>query len=94
MAGVLLPFLKWFIGGSASKGPKVLNCLVRSPWSTVDVIGEVRRYKVAEALAFTGGLLCLCVSRCYTLHAQSGDSIPGWQFSITVATILEFLLSH
>ncbi|KAL6000718.1 hypothetical protein ACLOJK_006444 [Asimina triloba] len=40
MAGVLLPFLKWFIGGSASKGPKVLNCLVRSPWSTIDVIGE------------------------------------------------------
>ena len=41
MAGVLLPFLKWFIGGSGSKGPKVLNFLVRSPWSTIDVIGEV-----------------------------------------------------
>lgn len=42
MAGVLLPFLKWFIGGSGSKGPKILNFLVRSPWSTVDVVGEVR----------------------------------------------------
>lgn len=42
MAGVLLPFLKWFIGRSGSKGPRVLNFLVRSPWSTIDVIGEVR----------------------------------------------------
>lgn len=42
MAGVLLPFLKWFIGKSGSKGPKVLNFLVRSPWSTIDVIVEVR----------------------------------------------------
>lgn len=42
MAGVLLPFLKWFIGGSGSKGPKLLNFLVRSPWRTIDVVGEVR----------------------------------------------------
>lgn len=42
MAGVLLPFLKWFIGGPGSKGPKVLNFLVRSPWSTIDVVGKVR----------------------------------------------------
>lgn len=42
MAGVLLPFLKWFIGGSCSKGPKLLNFVVRSPWSTIDVVGEVR----------------------------------------------------
>lgn len=42
MAGVLLPFLKWFIGGSSSKGPKILNFLVRSPWNTIDVIGQVR----------------------------------------------------
>jgi hypothetical protein len=42
MAGVLLPFLKWFIGGSGTKGPKLLNCVVRSPWSTIDVVGEVR----------------------------------------------------
>lgn len=41
MAGVLLPFLKYFIGGSGSKGLRVLNCLVRSPWSTIDVIGQV-----------------------------------------------------
>lgn len=42
MAGVLLPFLKWVIGGSGSKGPKLLNFVVRSPWSTIDVVGEVR----------------------------------------------------
>lgn len=41
MAGVLLPFLKWFIGGSTSKGPKILNFVVRSPWSTIDVVGQV-----------------------------------------------------
>ncbi|KAG6384320.1 hypothetical protein SASPL_155875 [Salvia splendens] len=46
MAGVLLPFLKWFIGKGGSKGPKVLNFLVRSPWSTVDVIGEVSLHVV------------------------------------------------
>ncbi|EXB38908.1 hypothetical protein L484_027343 [Morus notabilis] len=43
MAGVLLPFLKWFIGGSGSKGPRILNFLVRSPWSTIDVIGEIKQ---------------------------------------------------
>ncbi|XP_050382437.1 alpha/beta hydrolase domain-containing protein WAV2 isoform X1 [Argentina anserina] len=43
MAGVLLPFLKYFIGGSGCKGPKILNFLVRSPWSTIDVIGEVKQ---------------------------------------------------
>jgi len=42
MAGVLLPFLKWFIGGTGSKGPKILNFLVRSPWSTIDIVGQVR----------------------------------------------------
>lgn len=41
MAGVLLPFLRYFIGGSSSKGPKVLNRFVRSPWSTIDVVGQV-----------------------------------------------------
>ncbi|KAK6273652.1 hypothetical protein POUND7_010735 [Theobroma cacao] len=40
MAGVLLPFLKWFIGGPGTKGPKILNFLVRSPWSTIDIIGQ------------------------------------------------------
>ncbi|KAL1563367.1 alpha/beta hydrolase domain-containing protein WAV2-like isoform X3 [Salvia divinorum] len=43
MAGVILPFLKWFIGKGGSKGPKVLNFFVRSPWSTIDVIGEVKQ---------------------------------------------------
>ncbi|CAN1337905.1 Alpha/beta hydrolase domain-containing protein WAV2 [Linum perenne] len=43
MAGVLLPFLKWVIGGSGEKGVKILNFLVRSPWSTIDVIGQVKR---------------------------------------------------
>lgn len=42
MAGVLLPFLKWFIGKCNVKGPRVLNFLVRSPWNTIDVVGEVR----------------------------------------------------
>ncbi|KAI3513255.1 hypothetical protein L1887_20583 [Cichorium endivia] len=43
MAGVILPFLKYFIGGSSStsKNPKFLNFVVRSPWSTIDVIGQV-----------------------------------------------------
>ncbi|XP_024979661.1 protein bem46-like [Cynara cardunculus var. scolymus] len=43
MAGVLLPFLKWFIGGSISKGPKILNFVVRSPWNTIDVISQVEQ---------------------------------------------------
>ncbi|CAI0387808.1 unnamed protein product [Linum tenue] len=43
MAGVLLPFLKWVIGGSGAKGVKILNFVVRSPWNTIDVIGEVQR---------------------------------------------------
>ncbi|KAM5547288.1 alpha/beta hydrolase domain-containing protein WAV2 [Rosa sericea] len=51
MAGVLLPFLKYFIGGSAFKGPKILNFLVRSPWSTIDVIGEVK-----QPILFLSGL--------------------------------------
>lgn len=41
MAGIMLPFLRWFIGGSSSKGPKLLNCVVRSPWNTLDIVGEV-----------------------------------------------------
>jgi hypothetical protein len=41
MAGLMLPFLRWFIGGSSSKGPKLLNCVVRSPWSTLDIVGQV-----------------------------------------------------
>lgn len=51
MAGVLLPFLKWFIGGSSTKGPKLLNCVVRSPWSTIDVVGEIK-----QPILFLSGL--------------------------------------
>ncbi|KAJ0751629.1 putative peptidase S9, prolyl oligopeptidase, catalytic domain, alpha/Beta hydrolase [Helianthus annuus] len=51
MAGVLLPFLKWFIGGSTSKGLKILNFVVRSPWSTIDEIGQVK-----QPILFLSGL--------------------------------------
>nr|AFK43874.1 unknown [Lotus japonicus] len=51
MAGVLLPFLKWFIGGSGSKGPRLLNFLVRSPWSTIDVVGKIK-----QPILFLSGL--------------------------------------
>ncbi|PSS02006.1 Protein bem46 like [Actinidia chinensis var. chinensis] len=50
MTGVLLPFLKWFIGGTG-KGPKVLNFLVRSPWSTIDVVGQIQ-----QSILFLSGL--------------------------------------
>ncbi|KAG2638287.1 alpha/beta hydrolase domain-containing protein WAV2-like isoform X2 [Panicum virgatum] len=51
MAGIMLPFLRWFIGGSSSKGPKLLNCVVRSPWSTLDIVGEVK-----QPILFLSGL--------------------------------------
>ncbi|XP_030530076.1 alpha/beta hydrolase domain-containing protein WAV2 isoform X1 [Rhodamnia argentea] len=51
MAGVLLPFLKWFIGKSTSKGLKILNIVVRSPWNTIDVIGQVE-----QPILFLSGL--------------------------------------
>ncbi|KAG6588062.1 Alpha/beta hydrolase domain-containing protein WAV2, partial [Cucurbita argyrosperma subsp. sororia] len=51
MAGVLLPFLKWFIGGPGSRGPKVLNFLVRSPWSTIEVVGKIK-----QPILFLSGL--------------------------------------
>ncbi|XVF48939.1 hypothetical protein PTKIN_Ptkin03bG0228500 [Pterospermum kingtungense] len=51
MAGVLLPLLKWFIGGPGTKGPKILNFLVRSPWSTIDIIGQVK-----QPILFLSGL--------------------------------------
>ncbi|KAK1377794.1 Vacuolar protein sorting-associated protein 2-like protein 1-like [Heracleum sosnowskyi] len=43
MAGILFPFLRYFIGGSSSKGPKILNHFVRSPWTTIDIIGQVKQ---------------------------------------------------
>ncbi|XP_028753532.1 alpha/beta hydrolase domain-containing protein WAV2 isoform X2 [Neltuma alba] len=51
MAGVLLPFLKWFIGGSSSKGLKILNFLVRSPWNTAEIVGQVK-----QPILFLSGL--------------------------------------
>ncbi|KAK9275722.1 hypothetical protein L1049_022990 [Liquidambar formosana] len=51
MAGVLLPFLKWFVGGSDSKGLRVLNHFVRSPWSTIDIIDQIR-----QPILFLSGL--------------------------------------
>ncbi|KAK6139633.1 hypothetical protein DH2020_026617 [Rehmannia glutinosa] len=51
MAGVLLPFLKWFIGKSSSKGPRILNFLVRSPWNTIDIISEIK-----QPIIFLSGL--------------------------------------
>lgn len=43
MAGVMLPFLKWLIGGSKSKYPRLLNGVVRSPWSTIDIIAQIKQ---------------------------------------------------
>lgn len=51
MAGVLLPFLKWVICGSSSKGFGILNCLVRSPWNTIDVVGQIK-----QPILFLSGL--------------------------------------
>ncbi|KAL9242145.1 hypothetical protein vseg_016174 [Gypsophila vaccaria] len=51
MAGVLLPFLKWFIGGHGGKGLRILNFVVKSPWSTIDVIGQVK-----QPILFISGL--------------------------------------
>ncbi|XP_051148597.1 alpha/beta hydrolase domain-containing protein WAV2 isoform X1 [Andrographis paniculata] len=51
MAGVLLPFLKWFIGRCNVKGPRILNFLVRSPWNTIDVVGEIK-----QPILFLSGL--------------------------------------
>eukprot|EP00250_Pteridium_aquilinum_P029925 c40343_g1_i1 orf=493-1443(-) len=50
MAGIMLPILKWFIGGTGSKGLKVMNFLVWSPWNTIDII-----QKVSEPVLFLSG---------------------------------------
>ncbi|CAA7401288.1 unnamed protein product [Spirodela intermedia] len=70
MAGVLLPFLKWFIGHSGSKGPRMLNFLVRSPWNTVDVIGQVK-----QPILFLSGLQDEMVppSHMQLLHAKAAE---------------------
>lgn len=76
MAGVLLPFLKWFIGKSSSKGPKVLNFLVRSPWSTIDVVGEVSLH--VNAISYMHfSLFGACLQNCAIHHlcmAQSSQA--------------------
>lgn len=41
MAGVMLPLLKYVIGGTGSPGLRMLNFLVRSPWSTIDIVSKV-----------------------------------------------------
>ncbi|CAN6478303.1 unnamed protein product [Victoria cruziana] len=51
MAGVLLPFLKWVIGSTAFKGPKILNFLVRSPWNTVEIVDKIK-----QPILFLSGL--------------------------------------
>ncbi|KAJ3698019.1 hypothetical protein LUZ61_001724 [Rhynchospora tenuis] len=51
MAGIMLPFLRWFIGGSSAKGPKILNFVVRSPWNTIDIIDKVK-----QPILFLSGL--------------------------------------
>ncbi|KAH0907010.1 hypothetical protein HID58_038837 [Brassica napus] len=62
MAGVLLPFLKWFIGGSGTKSLKLLNFVVRSPWKTIDAIGELtdklilNQEQVKQPVLFLSGL--------------------------------------
>lgn len=50
MAGVMLPILKWFIGGPGSKGLKIMNFLVRSPWNTIDTIKHI-----SEPVLFLSG---------------------------------------
>ncbi|KAL2653958.1 hypothetical protein R1flu_022086 [Riccia fluitans] len=42
MAGVMLPILKYVIGGTGSPGLRILNFLVRSPWNTIDIVGKVK----------------------------------------------------
>eukprot|EP00252_Welwitschia_mirabilis_P018989 TRINITY_DN4274_c0_g1_i2.p1 TRINITY_DN4274_c0_g1~~TRINITY_DN4274_c0_g1_i2.p1 ORF type:complete len:316 (+),score=42.05 TRINITY_DN4274_c0_g1_i2:362-1309(+) len=88
MAGVLLPFLKWFVGGSGSKGPRILNFLVRSPWNTIAIIDQVR-----QPILFLSGSLDEMVppshmhrlyekvkdnSRCYFVEFPTGMHMDTW----------------
>jgi hypothetical protein len=81
MAGVILPFLKWFIGGTSSKGPKLLNFLVRSPWSTIDVVGQVR-LNVSGISSFS--LLTIC--ECKALVHMKTSGRPCQSFVATQRT--------
>ncbi|OAE33656.1 hypothetical protein AXG93_4689s1430 [Marchantia polymorpha subsp. ruderalis] len=51
MAGVMLPLLKYVIGGTGSPGLRMLNFLVRSPWSTIDIVS-----KIENPILFLSGL--------------------------------------
>ncbi|CAM6024488.1 unnamed protein product [Sphagnum balticum] len=52
MAGVMLPPLRFFVGGPGSgKGPKLLNWLVKSPWRTIDLVTDI-----SEPVLFLSGL--------------------------------------
>jgi hypothetical protein len=73
MAGIMLPFLRWFIGGSSSKGPKLLNCVVRSPWSTLDVVAEV---------GFVVSLNLLCPNMLFSCFGYHSDMYATLYFSI------------
>ncbi|KAJ9688049.1 hypothetical protein PVL29_014007 [Vitis rotundifolia] len=46
-----LPFPKWIFGGSGSNAPGIFNSLVRSPWSTIDIVGEI-----TQPILFLSGL--------------------------------------
>jgi fermentation-respiration switch protein FrsA (DUF1100 family) len=52
MAGVMLPPLRFFVGGPGNgKGPKLLNWLVKSPWRTIDLVTDI-----SEPVLFLSGL--------------------------------------
>eukprot|EP00249_Psilotum_nudum_P006466 c19793_g1_i1 orf=493-1425(-) len=51
MAGLIFPPLGWLIGGKGSKGVKILNFLVRSPWNTIEIIDQI-----SEPILFLSGL--------------------------------------
>ncbi|XP_022842868.1 protein ABHD13-like [Olea europaea var. sylvestris] len=77
MAGVLLPFLKLFIRKSGTKGPGALNFLVRSPWNTIDVIGEIK-----QPILFLSGLQDEMVppSHMQMLYAKAAARNPQCSF--------------
>ncbi|CAA7059023.1 unnamed protein product [Microthlaspi erraticum] len=107
MAGVLLPFLKWFIGGSGTKSLKLLNFVVRSPWKTIDAIGEVK-----QPVLFLSGLQDEMVppfhmkmlyakaaarnSQCTFVEFPSGMHMDTWLSGGDVywKTVMEFLVKH
>ncbi|XP_061338757.1 alpha/beta hydrolase domain-containing protein WAV2-like isoform X2 [Gastrolobium bilobum] len=83
MAGVLLPFLKWFIGGSCTNGPKLLNFLVRSPWSTIDVVGQGCKMKWCPRH----------ICRCFMpRHLLVIISVSLWNFLLACIWILGWLV--